>query len=50
MKDTNFNRLVGAIILSLLLGLSVIASSCASNKWGQCPTYGKAPKHNQVHG
>ena len=42
-----FQRLLLAVILLLLLLASVVFTSCASNKWGQCPTYGKA-NHNQV--
>ena len=35
-----FQRLLLAIILLLLLLATVVFTSCASNKWGQCPTYG----------
>lgn len=36
-----FQRLLLAVILLLLLLATIAFTSCASNKWGHCPTYGK---------
>lgn len=39
MKDTTFQRIVGALIVAALLLLAIVTSSCAGAKFSNCPAY-----------